>query len=502
MLKVSKQVRKVVAAAVVASLTGGSVASAEGTFSRAVSAFNSLSQRTGNSGSSHSSNMHKFAQKAKSYTAQKLNQQPSSGGQSKFSSLHQSFKNKVKSGLNQPGAQASPFGSPTGSSKLSNLKSKLQQSTAKHSSNQPGSMMNKLKSKLDQNQAGKGNTTPGKQGGLVEKLKGKLNQQHAGNGANPAGKQGGVVDKIKGKLNMQQAGTTNAPAGKQQGLMGKFAQRMGLQSLVADPGPPPSPTLPLQLPNGVVINQPNPDFIVWQQKHAQFLEEQKNAGNGGGPALPPVGNGGGPAVPPVGNGDGPVADNGPAVPMPAPEPDHFGNAVQLATTVLGAVQAVRPAPVFVNDYAPPVVYAAPAPQYVEAPQQPVVLGGGSPDLVVEDLQLAAPATKLAGPAYQVTFRNQGTAPAGAFRVGLYTVANGSLDDKVRAEVEVQGLSAGESHTLTLRLPQQAVQLVSYNQGQAGTFDQLAVSVDPDNAVAEADKDNNVAVVDRASLEAR
>jgi len=37
---------------------------------------------------------------------------------------------------------------------------------------------------------------------------------------------------------------------------------------------------------------------------------------------------------------------------------------------------------------------------------------GSADLVLEDVHLASPATLVAGPAYTVKFRNQGTADAG------------------------------------------------------------------------------------------
>ena len=40
------------------------------------------------------------------------------------------------------------------------------------------------------------------------------------------------------------------------------------------------------------------------------------------------------------------------------------------------------------------------------------------DLVLEDVTLASPATLVAGPAYTVKFRNQGTRPAGKFQVAI------------------------------------------------------------------------------------
>src|SRR5262249_16799473 len=40
------------------------------------------------------------------------------------------------------------------------------------------------------------------------------------------------------------------------------------------------------------------------------------------------------------------------------------------------------------------------------------------DLVLEDVKLVAPATLVAGPAYRVKFRNQGTAVAANFEVAI------------------------------------------------------------------------------------
>ena len=81
------------------------------------------------------------------------------------------------------------------------------------------------------------------------------------------------------------------------------------------------------------------------------------------------------------------------------------------------------------------------------------------DLVLDDVKLVAPATLVAGPAYTVKFRNQGTAPAGKFQVALLAGRDGKLDeDAPRAVVDVSSLAAGELKEVTLRLPQKALKL--------------------------------------------
>ncbi|HTM52594.1 MAG TPA: CARDB domain-containing protein [Pirellulales bacterium] len=156
-------------------------------------------------------------------------------------------------------------------------------------------------------------------------------------------------------------------------------------------------------------------------------------------------------------------------------------------------------------YAEPApVYEAPATQsyqsYAQATQaQPV--GTGSVDLVLEDVRMIDRATVAAGPAYAVRFRNQGTANAGAFRVAIFAAAGSLNDDAPRAVIEVPGLSAGETKEMALRLPVSAMRLVSSN-GSQGAFDRLLVLVDPDDAVVESDKTNNLAGIDRAALESQ
>ncbi len=124
---------------------------------------------------------------------------------------------------------------------------------------------------------------------------------------------------------------------------------------------------------------------------------------------------------------------------------------------------------------------------------------GTPDLVVEDIHLAEPATLLAGPAYRVKFRNQGMGSTGPFRVGLFAVLDNAMTGS-QAVVDVAGLEAGQTAEVTLRLPQSALRVVAAN-GQSTTFNRLAVSIDSDGTVNETDRSNNAAIVDRAAVEA-
>ncbi len=113
---------------------------------------------------------------------------------------------------------------------------------------------------------------------------------------------------------------------------------------------------------------------------------------------------------------------------------------------------------------------------------------GAADLVLEDVRLAAPATRIAGPAYAVKFRNQGTQAAGKFLVGIFTQASAApRNDGPRAIVEIPSLAAGQAAEVVLRLPRPA-------------FTRLVIALDVANTVAESDKANNMAAIDRAALE--
>jgi hypothetical protein len=150
----------------------------------------------------------------------------------------------------------------------------------------------------------------------------------------------------------------------------------------------------------------------------------------------------------------------------------------------------------------PAIYNSddPAPAPVTTASATASIADTGIDLVLEDVKLAAPATLVAGPAYTVTFRNQGTADAGKFQVGIAAGFNQELKgNDPRAMVEIPSLAAGEVKEVTLRLPHKAV-LVEDNGKGLVPFRYLAVAIDATNAVAEIDKTNNMAIVEQAAVE--
>jgi hypothetical protein len=152
--------------------------------------------------------------------------------------------------------------------------------------------------------------------------------------------------------------------------------------------------------------------------------------------------------------------------------------------------------------ASPAIYISddPAPASVTPVSATAPVADSGIDVVLEDVKLAAPATLVAGPAYTVTFRNQGTADAGKFQVVIAAGFNQQLKgNDPRAMVEIPSLAAGEVKEVTLRLPHKA-ELVEDNGKGLVPFRYLAVAIDATNAVAETDKTNNTAVVERATLE--
>ena len=121
------------------------------------------------------------------------------------------------------------------------------------------------------------------------------------------------------------------------------------------------------------------------------------------------------------------------------------------------------------------------------------------DLVLEDVLLASPATVVAGPAYTIKIRNQGSQASGKFVVGIFA----ALDETVtaqspRATVELPGMTGGQVRSVTLRLPLSAMNLTG-NHGTPTEFTKLIVVADLNNSVPETDKSNNSAVVDRAAV---
>ena len=132
-------------------------------------------------------------------------------------------------------------------------------------------------------------------------------------------------------------------------------------------------------------------------------------------------------------------------PLPLPLPYPSGGGVYGGSIGGGAVLTSASTPVSVTT------------ADVSAEAMPAAAATSNVDLVIEDIQLDSPATLVAGPAYRVKFRNQGTAAAANFQVALLAGLDGKLaDDAPRAVVEVASLAAGQVGEVVLRLPQRAL----------------------------------------------
>ncbi|WP_428306906.1 hypothetical protein [Lacipirellula sp.] len=155
--------------------------------------------------------------------------------------------------------------------------------------------------------------------------------------------------------------------------------------------------------------------------------------------------------------------------------------------------------------------AAPAMEYASVPAEEAFIEAApaeavetfaamsNADLVLEDLQLVANATAIAGPAYRVQFRNQGSASAGDFYVVVLAgVAATPTEDAPRAVLHVASVAPGEAVEAVLRLPAAAMRMTDAS-GAHQAMTHLFVSLDFTDAIAEVDETNNLAVVETEAL---
>lgn len=135
----------------------------------------------------------------------------------------------------------------------------------------------------------------------------------------------------------------------------------------------------------------------------------------------------------------------------------------------------------------------------EAPPETFAAEFSNADLVLEDMQLAAHATAIAGPAYRVQFRNQGSSAASDFYVVLLAgVGANPAEDAPRAVFHVANVAPGEAIEAILRLPAGAMQMVDAN-GDRSEMTHAFVSLDFTDAIAEVDETNNLAIVEVTAL---
>jgi hypothetical protein len=121
------------------------------------------------------------------------------------------------------------------------------------------------------------------------------------------------------------------------------------------------------------------------------------------------------------------------------------------------------------------------------------------DLLLEDLQLVANATAIAGPAYRVQFRNQGSTPAADFYVVVLAgVTATPTEDAPRAVLHVASVAPGEAVEAIVRLPASAMRMTDVS-GARREMTHLFVSLDFTDSIAEVDETNNLAVVEAQAL---
>ena len=141
---------------------------------------------------------------------------------------------------------------------------------------------------------------------------------------------------------------------------------------------------------------------------------------------------------------------------------------------------------------------APIEEAVETFASPVAAISNA-DLALEDIQLAAHSTAIAGPAYRLQFRNQGSSEATDFYVVLLAgVGSAPAEDAPRAVLHVANVAPGEAVEAILRLPASAMQMTDVN-GNPAEMTHVFVSLDFADSIPEIDETNNLAIVEAVAL---
>jgi hypothetical protein len=143
----------------------------------------------------------------------------------------------------------------------------------------------------------------------------------------------------------------------------------------------------------------------------------------------------------------------------------------------------------------------PTPQQGPGPGPQGPMGMAPVDLLVEDISLASPATKVAGPSYKITVRNQGSETSAKFHIGLFASLDGKVNDQVpKAFLEVRDLAPNTSGEYTIRLPKVADKMLDPESKETKPFKHIAVAVDFFGVQPEADESNNTAMLLRSEVE--
>lgn len=123
------------------------------------------------------------------------------------------------------------------------------------------------------------------------------------------------------------------------------------------------------------------------------------------------------------------------------------------------------------------------------------------DLLVENITLASPSTKVAGPAYKISVRNQGSEPSAKFNIALFASLDGKINEQCpKAFLEVRDLAPNTSADYIIRLPKSADKMLDPISKETKSFTFIATAVDFFGVQPEADESNNTAILTRAEAD--
>lgn len=142
----------------------------------------------------------------------------------------------------------------------------------------------------------------------------------------------------------------------------------------------------------------------------------------------------------------------------------------------------------------------PVSQVVTASHFATTTSPSLPDLILEDIRLESPATLVAGPAYRVKLRNQGTTDCGKFQAALFASVGGEpTESSPKVTVELAQLGAGQVTEVVLRLPASSMQMQT-SDGSRSEFKVMYVAIDWQNNVSEIDESNNAVALERMMVD--
>jgi hypothetical protein len=106
-----------------------------------------------------------------------------------------------------------------------------------------------------------------------------------------------------------------------------------------------------------------------------------------------------------------------------------------------------------------------------------------------------------GPSFKVTVRNAGKRNLEKFLVSLVACKDAQIDsNSVHASTAVEELAAGAETSLTVTLPLEAMSLNTDAQGRLAPYKSLVAAVDSDERISEGNEENNLALIDRTSIQ--